>query len=221
MRPYLTKFLILVGLVGLFGSCSLKDQDGFGDYELDELVLDDFEGEAWDGVGLPSWLGKRYIEDYLGDLYWGCENYLSSILIRVYSFEYKNNTLLVLTCDFYANKRYETCTKCYAGNGRKIDFEKIKGYFEKNSTLIYSNALDGDKTPQVSDFNIESNDDFEWLQSEINRICSNIHEPDQVLACVNCRYVDVEGQLLLVLGFEYYDSKNMANGPIKSRKSFI
>ncbi len=220
MKTYLTKLLILLGLVGLWGGCSLEDQDGLGDYELDELVLDDFADDEWDGVGLPSWLGKRYLSDFFSDLGWGLSSWLSTTLINVYSFDYKDNTLLVLSCDFFANKHTESCTMCYTGDGRRIDFEKIKGYFEKNSTLIYSNALDGDNTPKVSDFNLEPNDNLEWLQSEINGICLSIHEPEQVLAYITCGYVNIEQQLRLVLEFEYYDSKNMENGPITVRRIF-
>ena len=220
MKTYLTKVLILLGLAGLWSGCSLEDRDSLGDYELDELVLDDFVGEEWDGVGLPSWLWKRYASDFGFDLRWELSSYWPTILLRVYSFSYKNNTLLVLSGDFFADKYTESCTMCYAGNGRRIDFEKIKGYFEKSSSLIYSNAFDGDKTPKVSDFNLEPNDNLTWLQSEIDDICLSIHEPEQVLAAITCGYVNIEQQLRFVLEFKYYDSKNMENGPIRNRRIF-
>ena len=220
MKTYLTKLIILLGIVGLWGGCSLEDRDGLGDYELDELVLDDFVGDEWDGVGLPSWLRKRYFEDCQLDLGWFFTSYWPAILVRIYSFEYKNNVLLALSCEFYAYNKHESCLVCYTSDGRKIDFDKIKGCFNKDSRLIWSNALDGDKIPQVSDFKHNSEADLSWLQVVINQICEEIHEPDKVLSDITCGIAEDNGQQYVFLRYEYYDSSDISNGPIKESRTF-
>ncbi len=220
MKTYLTKLLILLGLVGLWSGCSLEDRDGLGDYELDELVLDDFVGDEWDGVGLPSWLGKRYFEDFQLDLGWFHTSYWPAILIRIYSFEYRNNVLLALSCEFYAYNKHESCLMCYTSDGRKIDFDKIKGYFNRDARLIWSNALDGDNVPQASDFIHNTYADLSWLQVVFNQICEEIIEPNKVLSEIRCGIVEDDGQQYVFLRYEYYDPTDMNNGPISETRVF-
>lgn len=220
MKTYLFKMLTAISFTGLLFGCSLVGLDDSKEYDLEELVPDDYVGETWDGTGIPSWLEDRYTNDFYLDLHWGFSSYWGAILIRAFTFEYNKNVLVALTCDNFGNKTYESVTMCYTTDGRKVDFERVKRSFKKSASMIYSNALDGERTPKVSDFDLESSADLGWLQAEIDKVCQSVNEPQQVLAGVTCGNVSEDGQSYIVLEFTYFDSKKVKDGPVTVRKAF-
>lgn len=208
MKTYLFKILFLLGTLSFVCGCS-SDDNGF--------ILDNNIGEKWDGVGLPSWLKERYIDFGLYEREWVIESYYAPELFRVYKFAYEGNLLLALTYNRFGHREnyyyYESGTLCYTDDGRRVKFEKVKDSFEKSAVLLWTNEMDGENTPQVSDFKLGNTNSLGWLQEVIDKVCKDIQEPDQVLFRVTCGYADSNNNTYIVLDYEYFDKDNLVNGP--------
>lgn len=207
MKTYLFKILFLLGTLSFVCGCS-SDDNGF--------ILDNNIGEKWDGVGLPSWLKERYIDFGLYEREWMIESYYAPELFRVYKFAYEGNLLLALTYNRFGHREnyyyYESGTLCYTDDGRRVKFEKVKDSFEKSAVLLWTNEMDGENTPQVSDFKLGNTNSLGWLQEVIDKVCKNIQEPDQVLFRVTCGYAYSNNNTYIVLDYEYFDKDNLVNG---------
>lgn len=205
MKTYLFKILFLMGTLSFVCGCS-SDDNGF--------ILDNNIGEKWDGVGLPSWLKERYIDFGFYEKEWMIESYYAPELFRVYKFAYEGNLLLALTYNRFGHREnyyyYESGTLCYTDDGRRVKFEKVKDSFEKSAVLLWTNEMDGENTPQVSDFKLGNTNSLGWLQEVIDKVCKDIQEPDQVLFRVTCGYA--YSNTYIVLDYEYFDKDNLVNG---------
>lgn len=207
MKTHLFKILFLLGTLSFVCGCS-SDDNGF--------ILDNNIGEKWDGVGLPSWLKERYIDFGFYEREWMIESYYAPELFRVYKFAYEGNLLLALTYNRFGHREnyyyYESGTLCYTDDGRRVKFEKVKDSFEKSAVLLWTNEMDGENTPQVSDFKLGNTNSLGWLQEVIDKVCKNIQEPDQVLFRVTCGYAYSNSNTYIVLDYEYFDKDNLVNG---------
>lgn len=207
MKTYLFKILFLLGTLSFVCGCS-SDDNGF--------ILDNNIGEKWDGLGLPSWLKERYIDFGFYEREWMIESYYAPELFRVYKFAYEGNLLLALTYNRFGHREnyyyYESGTLCYTDDGRRVKFEKVKDSFEKSAVLLWTNEMDGENTPQVSDFKLGNTNSLGWLQEVIDKVCKNIQEPDQVLFRVTCGYAYSNSNTYIVLDYEYFDKNNLVNG---------
>lgn len=212
MKTYLFRILFLLGTLSFVCGCSSDDNAGS---DFNGFILDNNIGEKWDGVGLPSWLKERYIDFGLYEREWMIESYSTHALFRVYKFAYKGNLLLALTYNRLGlrdNYYYESGTLCYTDDGRRVKFEKVKDSFEKSAILLWTNEMDGENTPQVSDFKLGNTNSLGWLQEVIDKVCKDIQEPDQVLYQVTCGYADSNNNTYIVLDYEYFDKDNLVNG---------
>lgn len=228
MKTYLFYILIVVGVWGVVCGCSDANEDGNPEPDLKDLIIDEdisgSMGEKWDGTALPSWLRDRWFDFILNDLeWWLTESYLAPTLYNVYKFYYKENLLIVLTYNRFGlnqNYYYESGAVCYTDDGRRVKFDKIKDHFEKNAVLLWSNGFDGERIPQVADYNLGDTEGLGWLQEAIDQICEDIQEPDQLLYQVACGYVHAEGATYIMLDYEYFDKNNLNNGEIKIRNIY-
>lgn len=214
MKTYLFRILFLLGTLSFVCGCSSDDNAGS---DFNGFILDNNIGEKWDGVGLPSWLKERYIDFELYETEWAIESYYAPELFRVYKFAYEGNLLLALTYNRFGHREnyyyYKSGTLCYTDDGRRVKFEKVKDSFEKSAVLLWTNEMDGENTPQVSDFKLGNTNSLGWLQEVIDKVCKDIQEPDQLLCRVTCGYAHNDSNTYIVLDYEYFDKNNLADGP--------
>lgn len=211
MRIYLFKILFLLGALSFVCGCSSNDNT---DSDFSGFILDNNISEKWDGFGLPSWLKERYSDFLTHETGWMTESYYVPALCRVYKFAYKGNLLLALAYNKFGvreNYYYESGTICYTDDGRRVKFEKIKDSFEKSAVLLWTNEMDGENTPQVTDFELGNTNSLGWLQEVIDKVCKDIQEPNQLLCQVTCGYA--HSNTYIVLDYEYLDKDNLVDGP--------
>jgi hypothetical protein len=221
MKIYLFSFLFLLGILG--GMCGCSSDENSAETDFGNLILDDNIGEKWEGIGLPSWLEKRYFDFVLHETEWLAESYKGYGLCEVYKFSYKGNLLLALTYSRFALKQnyyYESGTLCYTDDGRRVRFEDVKDDFKENSVLLWSNRFDNGSVPQVADFGLKGVESLGWLQDTIDKICKDIQEPEQLLGRVACGYAYSNDHTYIVLDYVYFDKNNLDEGEIKIRNVY-
>lgn len=208
--------LFLLGIIGFASSCS-SSEDGFlENAPLEELIMDDgFVGEKWDGEGIPSWLADRFFEFKLyEETHWGYENYLGTDYNAIYRFTYNGNLMVALSYHHYGGGSQgfylDSGTLCYTDEGKRVDFNRVKGQFEQTAELIY--PKDGENVPQVSNIAPELQS-LDWVQPEINRICAEMQGPEQVISVMGAGYDNTHNYVVLI--YEYWEKSNFTNGPIR------
>lgn len=200
MKTRLLTLLLLIGCLDI-GVCSCSSDDNFVENApLEDLTLDDYVGEKWNGEGIPSWLNERFIEFILDeDPHWAFSSYNAPRLYYVYRFAYQNNLMLAVSYWRYGDE-INTGTLCYTDEGKKVDFNKVKNAFENTNELVWTNQWDKEQTPKLSDFGLEGAG-VDWLQDVIDQACAKVQEPEQFLYQIGCS-IDEESQCV-IFAYEY------------------
>lgn len=209
--------LFLLGILGFANSCSSSEDGIMENAPLEELIMDDgFVGEKWDGEGIPSWLHDRHF-DYVTQekIWWFQQSCEIALFEDIYKFTYDEHLMVVIFYNRYAgglgSAELESGTMCFTDEGKRVDFNHVKGQFEQTAELIYTNQMDGENIPQVSVFAPDFQS-MDWIQSEINKICAEIQEPEQSLTRIGLAYDDTHN--FVVLFYAYWDKSNVELGSI-------
>lgn len=188
MKKWYVCFLLAALLLGTAG-CS---EDLYGDENI---------GNEWTGEGLPDWLRDR-MSMITMENGWVFESYMYGMLWEAYKFEHEGKPMLVLKYEKVgAEDNWEEGTVCYAADGRKVNFSKVKESFIKKHELVWTDEIcTGESIPKISYCELENPETLGWLQEVID---------------ASCREVSESGNFMLKFAFgycHYYLNKDYKSG---------
>lgn len=76
-----------------------------------------------------------------------------------------------------AEDDWEEGTVCYAADGRKVDFPKVKESFKKRREPVWTDEIcTGESIPKISYCELENPESLGWLQEVIDASCREVSE---------------------------------------------
>ncbi len=171
----------------------------------DNWILDDNISEEWNGEGVPSWLPNR-ISDYQIETGWATSSYFEGDLVEIYSFTHKSNLLMAVKYSRGIYEGIEYGTLYYTQDGRKVSEEKVKGSFNKDAKLVWSNEIGSIHRPiNIKRLTLENGSSMEWFQDKIDGICKEFLHSEFFLAELTFGCDEPENCLLI--SYTYNDCK--------------
>ena len=202
------KFVYMLLLLGLMCSTCCSE----------DFFLDDYEGECWNGQGLPSWINEKN-ENYKQELdpHYDCVNPHSDYLLcNLYRFKYQN--------EWYIAMAYERCypsflepeknkfsyisdTFFYNAYCKKVNPDKVEKDFNLGKELIWSNEIGPNGyIPQIKDFTSSQYLTYEqreqdWLQKKIMEVCESLSVQNSYIIDISISNCSVSDENIYV---EFY-----------------
>lgn len=210
MKNFLSVRNLLLVLLLTIGGCANDDEIS----TLEDVIIDDHVSEKWDGEGIPSWLEDRFFDYVLKETNWFIQSYAAPTEYRIYTFDYKESAMIAIDYERfgYATSYYqESGTVCYTDDGRRVNFQLVKGAFDHSSRLLWSNIWIDENIPQITDFNLPDNEQLGWVQDKINHICKKMVESEHLVYRMGCGIDDETTNVILL--YEYVDKKNPDQKP--------